>query len=190
MSAWQLRLTPLVIGALVASCDSGQQPTSPSDHYGSIAAKVDQASAPLLAHMQFGIDEHSSPFPPPDEHDGSGHARDHVYPREVVIARGGQVAFHIDPVHQVAVYEPGTEPGDIRVDPTTLEDVDLGPFVLPNFRINDPTNRIVLGPPQQLFDQDWTTPSGTFDQPGRYLVICTTTPHFLASKMYGWVTVK
>jgi hypothetical protein len=36
----------------------------------------------------------------------------------------------------------------------------------------------------------WTTPPGTFDQPGTYLVICTTQVHFLFAKMYGWVIVK
>ena len=180
----------VIIGGLLASCGGDSQPVAPSDTQSSVSSKVAATSAPLLAHMQFGIDEHGSPFPPPDQHDGSGHARDHVYPREVIIARGGQVAFHIDLVHQVAVYEPGVDPEDIVVGPSTLEDVDLGPFILPNFRINDPTNRIVLGPPQQLFDQDWTTPAGTFDQPGRYLVICTSVPHFVASNMWGWVMVK
>jgi len=183
-------MAPVLIGALLGSCSGDSQPAAPSDVQATASSKVGLASAPLLAHMQFGIEEHSSPFPPPDEHDGSGHARDHVYPREVIIAAGGQVSFHIDPLHQVAAYQPGTQPEDIVVGPSTLEDVDVGPFILPNFRINDPTNRIVLGPPQQLFDQDWTTPSGTFDQPGRYLIICTTVPHFVASKMYGWVTVK
>jgi hypothetical protein len=98
--------------------------------------------------------------------------------------------FDIDLVHQVAVYRPGTEPSDIRIDQTTLEDVNLGPFTIPDFRINDPRNRIVLGPPQRLFDQQWTTPAGTFANPGRYLVICTTVPHFVVSKMWAWVTVK
>jgi plastocyanin len=185
----------IVVTATLVSCENGQlSPTEqlPANAWnGSLSnAASAQASFPALAHMDFGIDEHGSPFPPPDQHDGSGHARDHVYPREVVIRVGGQVNFEIDLVHQVAIYEPGTLPGDIEVSPATLEDVDLGPFAIPNFRINDPNNRIVLGPPQQLFEQNWTTPAGTFDQPGRYLVICTTVPHFVASKMWGWVTVK
>jgi plastocyanin len=34
------------------------------------------------------------------------------------------------------------------------------------------------------------TSEGTFDKPGRYLVICTTDLHFIFAEMYGWVTVK
>ena len=174
--------------AVLVSCDHPEAPVSPLSPGSSMHAAA-AAGIPLEAHVQFGIDEHGSPFPPQDEHDASGHARDHVYPREVVIARGGRVVFDIDEVHQVAVYKPGTEPSDIRVNQTTLEDVNLGPFTLPKFRINDPNNRIVLGPPQQLFPQHWTTPAGTFANPGRYLVICTTLPHFVGANMWAWVTV-
>lgn len=171
----------------LASCD--REPVSLSDsHQAGLSAAA--VAPPLHATVQFGIDSHGSPFPPPDEHDASGHARDKVYPREVVIARGGDVTFQLALVHQVAVYEPGTRPADIRIDATTLEDVNLGPFTIPNFRINDPSHRIVLGTPQVLFETEWTTPPGTFDQAGRYLVICTTLPHFASSNMYGWVTVK
>ena len=152
-----------------ASCDGGQRIVTPSASRSAPSAPSAQSAAafPLTAEMQFGIDEHGSPFPPPDEHDGSGHARDHLYPREVVIGRGGRVTFHIDAVHQGAVYQPGTEPTDIHVNPSTLEDVNLGPFTIPNFRINDPANRIVLGPPQRLFAQEWTTPAGVFAAPSR-----------------------
>ena len=180
-------LMPLAAFALV-SCGESQLPVAPSDRNATL--DLASAGAPLNVEVQFGIDSHGSPFPPPEGHDASGHARDKVYPREVVLARGGSVTFFMTAVHQVAVYEPGTEPGDIEISASTLEDVDLGPFVLPDFRINDPENRIVLGPAQTLFDQEWTTPAGTFDEPGRYLVICTTVPHFVSSRMWAWVTVK
>ena len=183
-------LIPIGLVALAASCDSSR-PAAPSQRaIGPASAAKAPAGIPSTAEIRFGIDEHGSQFPPADEHDQSGHASDHVYPRETVLARNGTVTFQIDAVHQVAVYRPGTEPEDIRVDQTTLEDIDLGPFTLPKFRINDPTNRIVLGPAQKLFEQTWTTPAGTFSQPGRYLVICTTLPHFVASNMWAWVTVK
>ena len=57
-------------------------------------------------------------------------------------------------------------------------------------RINDPTGRIALAPPQSLEEKDWTTPPGTFDQPGKYLVICTTFVHFQFAKMYSYVVVS
>jgi hypothetical protein len=184
-------LLPIGVVALAASCDNSRSVAPAQRNIGPMSASAAvQAGIPSHAEVQFGIDEHGSPFPPADVHDQSGHAKDHVYPRETVIARNGTVTFHIDAGHQVAVYRPGTQPEDIRVDPSTLEDIDLGPFTLPDFRINDPMNRIVLGPPQQLFEQTWTTPAGTFSQPGRYLVICTTLPHFVGSKMWAWVTVK
>ena len=37
---------------------------------------------------------------------------------------------------------------------------------------------------------NWTTPAGTFDTPGRYLVLCNFAPHFAEFGMYGWVDVK
>jgi plastocyanin len=66
----------------------------------------------------------------------------------------------------------------------------LGIVVLQDFRINDPNGRVALAPAQALTAHSWTTPPGTFDQPGRYLVICTTLPHFAVNNMYGWVIVK
>jgi hypothetical protein len=73
--------------AALASCNRADAPVSPL--HPDESAHAAAAGIPLEAHVQFGIDEHGSPFPPPDEHDGSGHARDHIYPREVVIAAGG-----------------------------------------------------------------------------------------------------
>ncbi len=181
----------LIAVAVVAltSCGRTEAPVSPLHPDGSAHAAA-APGIPTEARVQFGIDAHGSPFDPADEHDGSGHARDHIYPREVVIARGGRVVFDVDEFHQVAVYARGTEPSDIRVDDTTLEDVNFGPFTIPDFRINDPTNRIARGPSQGLVPHVWTTPAGTFAEPGRYLVICTTTPHFVFANMWAWVTVK
>jgi len=60
-----------------------------------------------------------------------------------------------------------------------------------NIIINDPDGRVALSPPLDFSDhQQWTTPGGTFDEPGRYLVICTTLPHFAEADMYGWVIVQ
>jgi hypothetical protein len=171
------------LGAMLAACDRPTEPTVG----GPLPASL---SAAATAAVRFGLNELGSPFPPQIGHDHSSTAADNLVPRTVVIARGGSVTYQIDEVHQAAVYRPGVEPGDIRVDGTTLEDVDLGVIVLPGFRINDPNGRIALAPPQALVEHTWTTPPGTFDQPGRYLVICTSTPHFVLNKMYGWVIVQ
>ena len=148
--------------------------------------------APSHAEVEFGSDHVGSPFPPPSGHDRSGHSSHKMFPRTVTIARGGSVTFEVYPIHQPAVYGPGKEPGEIRVTAATLEDLTVPcvPQTLEDFVIDDPNGRIALAPPQTCAETEWTTPPGTFDQPGRYLVICTTRPHFVEDRMYGWVIVK
>lgn len=137
--------------------------------------------------MQFGRDNLGSPFPPPSGHDSSGHSRDSVFPQEVVIDKGGTVTFIMGAsrVHELAIYSPGTLPGDIRTDPAHLSPPAAGCPPVPI--INDPLNRIAE------FDQGCEggpmAPSYTFQTPGRYLVICNFLPHFNL-RMYGWVTVR
>lgn len=173
-----------VLALTLVACD---QPVSPTP---AVAGAPSLAMA-AVATVRFGINELGSPFPPQDRHDHSSTAADMLVPQTVVITRGGSVTFHIDEVHQAAVYRPGTLPGDIRIDGSTLESADLGfGIVLPQFRINDPNGRLALAPAQALVDQTWSTPPGTFDDPGRYLVICTSAPHFVLNRMYGWVIVQ
>lgn len=149
------------------------------------------ASPPDSATVQFGDENVGSPFPPQDGHDQSYHAVDKMVPRTVSISAGGSVTFNITPFHQVAIYAPGTAPDDIDLSDAALDDliVPFPPFVIPNIIINDGDDRVALSPPLALEDTQWTTPAGTFDQPGRYLVICTTLPHFAEADMYGWVNV-
>jgi hypothetical protein len=139
--------------------------------------------------VKFGQNEHGSPFDPPLGHDHSTQAKDLLIPRTVVIPVGGQVTFEIDPFHRVNVYRPGTAPSDIDV--TKLINFVSGPVFIPNFVIDDPTGRIAQSPPFQFaIDQTWTTPLGTFNAPGRYLIICNFLPHFVDNDMYGWVIVQ
>jgi plastocyanin len=177
------------LGAVLLACEPTTQ-QSPDPSLGPGPA-LSAAAAAATATVQFGLNQHGSPFPPQVGHDHSSQAKDVLVPRTVVISQGGSVSYTVDEVHQVAVYQAGTEPEAITVDGSTLESVDLGfGIVLPQFRINDPNGRLALSPPQALVDQTWTTPPGTFDEPGRYLVICTSVPHFVLNTMYGWVIVK
>lgn len=139
------------------------------------------------ASVQFGDEDAGSPFPPGSGHDQSFHGSDKMVPRTVVIAAGGEVHFDLVPFHQAAIYSPGTQPEDIDV--SLLEDLTF-PIFIPDFIINDPGNRVALSPDLSPVEFTWTTPEGTFDTPGRYLVICTTLPHFVQADMYGWVIVK
>jgi hypothetical protein len=157
-----------------------------------LAAGVTAQDAPMNAEVHFGSDEVGSPFPPPTGHDRSGHASHKMFPRTVTIARGGSVTFEIYPIHQPAIYAPGKEPRDVVITEQTLGDLSLPclPQTVTDFVIDDAVGRVALAPAQTCEEKDWTTPPGTFDQPGKYLVICTTRPHFVEDQMYGWVVVK
>lgn len=131
------------------------------------------------ATVRFGNPDVGSPYPPPIfEHDSSSNARDNLIPRTSVISAGGNVTFDVAGFHQPAIYEAGTTPSDINVPPFPV------PF---NLFINDPDGRLAIGAP---VEGPWTPPPGTFDTPGRYLVLCNVTPHFAFFNMYGWVIVK
>jgi plastocyanin len=130
------------------------------------------------ATVRFGNPDVGSPYQPPVFfHDSSPNATDNLIPRTSVITTGGAVTFDIAGFHQVAVYNAGTQPEDIAV-----------PAFPPNLFINDPTNRLALSAPNS--PPATSSFEYTFSTPGRYLVLCTVTPHFAVDKMYGWVIVK
>jgi plastocyanin len=120
--------------------------------------------------MAFGNPDAGTNYPP-GTHDASFHGKDRVIPGTVVIDAGQRVTFRVYPGHRVAIYKDGVRPEDISPN-------NPGPFVL------DPTNRIALqaAPVPSIF---WT-----FNQPGRYLVICAVKNHFFIANMYGWVIVR
>lgn len=175
-------VSALALLAATAACESS---VAPGEVDGSRAAPLAaaQGGPPASAVMEFGRDV-GADRPPTHP---SFHAKDKVRPRTVVIRAGGTVHFDVAPAHQVGVYDSGTEPADIEVSPATLEP-SPGPLFIPDFVIDDPDRRIGLGPELSFFaGYQW---SFTFDEPGRYLVICTVTPHFVEAKMYGFVEVK
>src|SRR5689334_19866290 len=140
-------ITPSMVvagGVVLAACDEPavtevKSPTAPA----AIAKAPTAASSARsgdIPVVQFGQNEHGSPFDPAVGHDRSSQAQDLLIPRTVVIPVGGQVTFEIDPFHRVNVYRAGTGPGDI--DLSKLIDFSSGPVFIPNFVIDDPTNRI------------------------------------------------
>jgi len=185
----------LFAGCLVAAaCDAPavtqtkSSNTPPSvgaiSHTGASAAK--RGDIPVI---DFGMDEHGSPFPAPSGHDHSTQAKDLLIPRTVVIDVGGQVQFNIEPFHRVNIYRVGTGAEDIDV--SKLINFVSGPVFIPNFVIDEPVGRIAQSPPFSFnLLQTWTTPAGTFSTPGRYFVMCNFLPHFAANDMYGWVIVR
>lgn len=181
-----LLLLPMAVGVYACSEWQAATPSSPSstsainDSTGVTAAK---AATPASATIIFGRPDTGSPFPPQDAHDQSGHAADNLTPRNVVIDAGGTVTFEVPAnVHQIAIYDPGKEPGDVNVGIQTAAPAPCPPVPL----INDPVMRMTIQT-RPCF-QPWTY-TQTFDTPGKYLVICTFLPHF-QNGMYGWVTVR
>lgn len=138
------------------------------------------ASADASATVRFGNDEVGSSFPPITDHDQSGNGKFNLIPRTVTIAAGGSVTYDIlirFGFHEPKVYDVGTTPADIA-----------GGFPF----LNDSDGLLATGPRVSAAQGSatWTTPAGTFDAPGRYLVLCNFAPHFAEFGMYGWVNVK
>jgi hypothetical protein len=182
-------LSLLVLAATAVGCGETPAPTASEAPNLAVGAATHAATAVI----SFGRDDVGSPFPPPSGHDGSFHARDKVRPRQINLALSGTVTFQMGTFHQVAIYAPGTEPEDIDVgstiDITAPPPAPPGTVIIPGFLIDDPANRLALGP-FSFAPMDWDSPAGTFATPGTYLVICTVVPHFTGAKMYAWVTVK
>jgi plastocyanin len=141
------------------------------------------------ATVRFGNPDVGSPFRPPDPHDQSFHSIDNVIPTTTVISAGGTVTFELAEFHQAAVYAPGTRPDDIdATDVTNLTDPGSGAVIIPGFLIDFADDPAFLdNSPFAFAPQSWEM---TFDEPGRYLVICAVVPHFVESKMYAYVHVK
>lgn len=123
------------------------------------------------ASVLFGRPDTGSPHNDPANgvfHDASLTADDRLTPGTVAISAGGSVEYKVQGFHQLAVYDAGTTPADITAA---------------GFFINDAGDRLALEPPG-------VSKTVTFDDPGRYLVLCNIAPHFFEGKMYGWVIVK
>lgn len=107
-----------------------------------------------------------------------------LFPHVAKVKVGGSVNFIIAGFHQIAVYAPGTTPGDINVS-TLLPIPGLPPFL---GLIDDPVNRVYRGPDPAPLPQD-RVEVVQFTRRGRHLVICAFSPHFIQDQMWGWVDV-
>jgi plastocyanin len=141
------------------------------------------AGSSLTATVQFGLANVGTAFPPTSEHDHSANAKDNLVPRTVVIDRGGTVTFETFGVHGVAIYAPGTQPEDVDISELAPAEAGCPPVPL----INDQTNLLAIR--AQPCAGGSATPSYTFTDPGRYLIVCRFLPHFV-DDMYGWVNVR
>lgn len=108
----------------------------------------------------------------------------HILPSTVRIKEGGSVTFIISGLHQILVYGPDVEPGDIA--PAPIVPTTGVPAGLP--LVNNPTNRIYQGPDPSVFGTLDRVESVHFPNRGRYLVICGVLFHF-EEGMYSYVNV-
>ena len=168
---------PLMAGVYACSEWQGAGPTAPAV----VSSTAEQPGANPV--VTFGRPETGSPFPPPEEHDQSGHAKDNLNPRTVVIDVGQRVTFQAPPnVHQIAIYFPGKDPKDVNT--TITKPAPAGCPGVP--LIDDPVLRLTAQ--ERPCGVAWTY-TQQFNAPGRYLVICRFLLHFEVG-MYGWVEVR
>ena len=150
--------------------------------FGSAPAKAHGTSGPLSsATISFGswmlpLDRHPDKFPRPNNH----HA---LCPGEVTVKQGACVSFIITGIHQVVIYDDGTQPGDIN--PSLLTPSTNPPF--PPMLMDDPDRRIYRGLDPSIAPQE-RVEGVHFDRPGTYLVICAVPNHF-RDGMVGFIRV-
>ena len=178
----------LALVAALAACSDDSNMLTDTERALDDEFALEASALQSEAEVEFGIEEGKvgTSFPP-GSHDGSFHAFDKVRPHTVTIARGGSVTYEIYPLHQPAVWAPGTRPEDVDISQT--EPIPVFPALDRVVVTGDPA-LIALAPDQTLDERVWTTPPGTFEEPGTYLVTCTTFVHFTVANMYGWVIVK
>jgi plastocyanin len=140
------------------------------------------------ATVSFGAWKTSPPFDRMTEPPTPATNEHVVVPQIAKIKAGGAVNFIISGLHQVVVYDDGTQPSDISLA-NQLPDPIPGDPVLPNL-VNDPNGRIYRGPdPRLLFPTVLDRVEVVhFAEPGTYLVICGVVPHF-TNGMFGFVKV-
>jgi plastocyanin len=118
-------------------------------------------------------------------------ANHHVLPKTIEIKAGGVVNFAVGGFHQIVIYNPGTDIGDITL-----------PAFPPNLFVNyqlatayyvginpDNANPATDPAPETLFNGENRLETVSFAEPGVYLVICNVTPH-LRDGMYAYVKVS
>jgi len=114
-----------------------------------------------------------------------------LIPGPVRVHAGDTVSFVISGFHNLLVYGPDTEPGDI--DRTKL--LVSPPATFPPL-INDPNHRIYRGnDPRAIATVQDRVEAVAFNDAGRFLVICGVLPHFFDALsgdfvMYGYVEVN
>jgi plastocyanin len=118
-------------------------------------------------------------------------ANHHILPTTIEIKAGGVVNFAVAGFHQIVVYNPGTDIGDIQIPA-------FPPNLFVNYQLNtayyvginpDNANPATPPTPEFRFNGENRLESVSFTEPGVYLVICNVTPH-LRDGMYAYIKVS
>jgi hypothetical protein len=126
-----------------------------------------------------------------------------LLPNVVKIRQGDSVSFVISGGHVVAVYDDGTQPGDIgsAIEPNCAFPLPSSGITNPCSPVNaasvpvaggilsDSNKRIYRGAFLNLVRRDGVEVV-KFTKPGTYLVICARTNHFVNDGMFGFVQVR
>jgi plastocyanin len=123
-------------------------------------------------------------------------ANHHELPKTIEIKAGGVVNFAVAGFHQIVVYQPGIEAGDIV--PPTFSPGPPPVNLFMNYNLGtayyvgiNPRNANAGTPAAAatVFNGDNRVESVSFANPGVYLVVCNVTPHF-TDGMYAYVKVS
>jgi plastocyanin len=176
-------VTSVLVTGLAAPVMAGQQDKDKDQdqEHGGGHAEVDGKRA--NATVSFGNWKSDPPldrFSNPNQRTANGHQ---LIPHMARIKVGGTVNFIIAGFHNPIVYEPGTQPNQIRTDPAHIV-----PGSTPPGLIDDPLGRVYRGPDPRTVSQD-RVEVVSFQRPGTYLVICGVRPHFVNDNMFGFVQV-
>ena len=121
------------------------------------------------------------PVPPA----GTGNHNELIPNEATVVTSGVDVAvnFIIAGLHNVQVYDAGTQPEDVNANLVVTGGAGGG-------IIDDPNKRIYRGlDPNRPENPRDRVEVVRFDKPGTYLVICGVRAHFVNDGMFGFVTV-
>ena len=123
-------------------------------------------------------------------------ANHHVLPTTIEIKAGGVVNFAVAGLHQIIVYQPGIDAGDIVPPVFNPGPPPVNLFM--NYNLGaayyvgiNPRNANTALPPAAatVNNSDNRIESVSFATPGVYLVVCNVTPHF-TDGMFAYVKVS
>ena len=145
------------------------------------------ANGPLAnVNISFGQWETDPPLDRLNANPMGGAGNNHrLIPNIATIRAGGAVNFVISGLHNVQIYDDGTQPDDISLASPVSGPAGGG-------IIDDSNNRLYRGwDPNTVpntFARD-RVESVQFTKPGTYLVICGVVNHFMNDNMFGFVRV-